>query len=65
MPGMLGKEFADILLASRPATAVLYTSDYPPGVEGRSQAIRPDDAVIDKPFSTAGLLDAVRNVLDA
>jgi signal transduction histidine kinase/CheY-like chemotaxis protein len=64
MPGMLGKEFADILLATRPATAVLYTSDYPPGVEGRSQAIRPDEAVIEKPFSSASLLAAVRHLLD-
>jgi signal transduction histidine kinase len=64
MPGILGKELADMLLATRPATAVLYTSDYPPGIEGRSQTIGPDDAVIDKPFSTVGLLDAIRSVLD-
>jgi hypothetical protein len=43
----------------------LYTSEYPKGVDGRSQAIGPDDAVLDKPFSTAGLLHAVRTVLDA
>jgi CheY-like chemotaxis protein len=64
-PGMLGKKLASTLLTIRPGTAVLYTSDFPQSIVGHSQAIGPDDAVIEKPYSTASLLAAVHKLLDA
>jgi signal transduction histidine kinase len=64
MPGMLGKELAETVLATRPTTAVLYMSGYARGVLGRTQTLDPGVALIEKPFSAAVLLLAVREALD-
>jgi CheY-like chemotaxis protein len=64
MPGMLGKELAETILATRPSTAVLYMSGYAQGVLGQTQTLDPGVALIEKPFSAAVLLLAVREALD-
>jgi signal transduction histidine kinase/CheY-like chemotaxis protein len=61
MPGMLGKEIAEKVLALRPATAVLYVSGYSRGVLG--QTLDPGVVLIEKPIPAATLLEAVREAL--
>ncbi len=64
MPGMSGRELADMLLAARPDLRVLYMSGYADddvlgrGVPGSSVAF------MAKPFSTGDLAGRVRELLD-
>jgi two-component system, cell cycle sensor histidine kinase and response regulator CckA len=64
MPGMLGNEVADRLIATRPGTSVLYMSGYAQGVLGPTQILETDIRLIEKPFSGPVLLDAVREALE-
>jgi signal transduction histidine kinase len=62
MPGMLGKEVAEKVIALRPATAVVYVSGYSRGVLG--QTLDPGVVLVEKPISAAVLLTAVRDSLN-
>jgi CheY-like chemotaxis protein len=65
MPEMRGNELAERILATHPTTAVLYMSGYAQGVLGPTRTLEPGVALIEKPFSAAVLLGAVREALDA
>ncbi|GGL14711.1 ATP-binding protein [Mangrovihabitans endophyticus] len=64
MPGMLGKELAERLVGQRPATRVLFMSGYAQPVLASHGTLEPGVALLEKPFTAAGLLSAVRRRLD-
>jgi PAS domain S-box-containing protein len=64
MPGMLGKELAERLVESRPGTRVLYMSGYAQPVLASQGTLDPGVALLEKPFTAADLLTAVRARLD-
>ncbi len=65
MPGMNGKELADALANTRPATRVLYMSGYTDNEIARCGILDEEIAFIQKPFTPDGLIQKVRDVLDA
>jgi PAS domain S-box-containing protein len=64
MPGMLGKELAERLVDIRPDTRVLYMSGYAQPVLASQGTLDPGVALLEKPFTAADLLSAVRRRLD-
>ena len=64
MPGMLGKELAERLVGERPDTRVLYMSGYAQPVLASQGTLDPGVALLEKPFTAADLLCAVRDRLD-
>ena len=64
MPGMLGKELAERLVDTRPGTRVLYMSGYAQPVLAAQGTLDPGVALLEKPFTAADLLNAVRRRLD-
>jgi CheY-like chemotaxis protein len=64
MPGMLGKELAERLVHIRPDTRVLYMSGYAQPVLASQGTLDPGVALLEKPFTAADLLGAVRRRLD-
>jgi two-component system cell cycle sensor histidine kinase/response regulator CckA len=64
MPGMLGKELAERLVDARPDTRVLYMSGYAQPVLASQGTLDPGVALLEKPFTAADLLSAVRRRLD-
>jgi two-component system cell cycle sensor histidine kinase/response regulator CckA len=64
MPGMLGKELAERLTGVRPDTRVLYMSGYAQPVLASQGTLDPGVALLEKPFTAADLLSAVRRRLD-
>ena len=64
MPGMLGKELAERLVHDRPGTRVLYMSGYAHPVLASQGTLDPGVALLEKPFTAADLLSAVRRRLD-
>ncbi|MDT5043111.1 MAG: two-component system, cell cycle sensor histidine kinase and response regulator CckA [Actinoplanes sp.] len=64
MPGMLGKELAERLAGVRPDTRVLYMSGYAQPVLASQGTLEPGVALLEKPFTAADLLSAVRRRLD-
>ncbi|HEY7274166.1 MAG TPA: ATP-binding protein [Actinoplanes sp.] len=64
MPGMLGKELAERLVSERPGTRVLYMSGYAHPVLASQGTLDPGVALLEKPFTAADLLSAVRRRLD-
>jgi CheY-like chemotaxis protein len=64
MPGMLGKDLAERLVAVRPDTRVLYMSGYAQPVLASAGTLDPGVALLEKPFTAADLLRAVRHRLD-
>jgi CheY-like chemotaxis protein len=64
MPGMLGKELAERLTCVRPDTRVLYMSGYAQPVLASQGTLEPGVALLEKPFTAADLLSAVRKRLD-
>jgi two-component system, cell cycle sensor histidine kinase and response regulator CckA len=64
MPGMLGKELAERLVNTRPDTRVLYMSGYAQPVLASQGTLDPGVALLEKPFTAADLLSAVRRRLD-
>ncbi len=64
MPGMLGKELAERLTGARPDTRVLYMSGYAQPVLAAQGTLDPGVALLEKPFTAADLLSAVRRRLD-
>jgi two-component system cell cycle sensor histidine kinase/response regulator CckA len=64
MPGMLGKDLADRLVAVRPDTRVLYMSGYAQPVLASQGTLDPGVVLLEKPFTATDLLRAVRERLD-
>jgi two-component system, cell cycle sensor histidine kinase and response regulator CckA len=64
MPGMLGKDLAERLVGVRPDTRVLYMSGYAQPVLASHGTLDPGVALLEKPFTAADLLEAVRRRLD-
>ena len=64
MPGMLGKDLAERLVAVRPDTRVLYMSGYAQPVLASAGTLDPGVVLLEKPFTAADLLRAVRHRLD-
>jgi two-component system, cell cycle sensor histidine kinase and response regulator CckA len=63
MPGMLGRDVAARLAGLRPGIVVLYMSGYAQTVIGPMGDLADGQAIIDKPFTAAALLDRVADVL--
>ena len=64
MPQMLGKELAAEILAIKPDIGVLFISGYAQPVLTSQGMLDPDAALLEKPFSEAGLMDKVAQVLN-
>lgn len=64
MPGVSGKEMADILLQERPQIRVLFMSGYMDDSIARYGVLKPGIHFIAKPFSVRDLARRVRDVLD-
>ena len=64
IPGMPAKELADRLVDVRPDTRVLYMSGYAQPVLASRGALDPGAVLLEKPFTAAALLTAVRRHLD-
>jgi len=65
MPKINGRELADQLTETRPGIKVLYMSGYTDHVIMDRGILPPGVALLGKPFTLAGLVDKVRQVLDA
>jgi PAS domain S-box-containing protein len=65
MPGMSGREAAEIISAERPGLRVLYTSGYTQNAIASQGTLDEGVAFIEKPFTLGGLSQKVRQVLDA
>ena len=64
MPHMLGKELAAEILAIKPDIGVLFISGYAQPVLTSQGMLDPYAAALEKPFSEAGLMDKVAQVLN-
>jgi CheY-like chemotaxis protein len=64
MPGMLGKELAERLLAADPRVRVLFMSGYAHPILASRGTLDPGVTLIEKPFGKIELLTAVRRQLD-
>jgi hypothetical protein len=64
MPRMSGKELAHRLLKQRPRMRVLYMSGYTDDVSALRRELADGVPFLQKPFTEAGLLSKVREVLD-
>jgi signal transduction histidine kinase len=65
MPGMNGRELADILCAGDPTLKVVFTSGYPSDAMLRSGLRSANVSFIEKPYLPEDLARMVRGVLDA
>ena len=65
MPGMRGAEVASRVAALQPGIGVIFLSGYPEDVIVRDGILEPGVAFVHKPFSSAGLLSKVAEVLAA
>ncbi len=65
MPGMNGRELAELMVRKRPGLAVLYMSGYDQEIIAQRGVLEPGVAFIEKSFSSEGLCQKVREVLDA
>lgn len=65
MPGMNGRELAELLLAQFPSVRVLFMSGYAENVLATSIGLVPGAAFLGKPFKPKALVTKVREVLDA
>jgi PAS domain S-box-containing protein len=64
MPGMNGRELACTLRRTQPSVRVLFTSGYTDSLIIDSGNLGPGTSFLQKPFSPAALLTAVRDLLD-
>ena len=64
MPGMSGRELAELLLPLRPGMRLLYASGYTQDAVIRSGVSSHETAFIQKPFTPTALLQKVRTVLE-
>ena len=65
MPGMSGREAARQLAVMRPGVRTLFLSGYTRGAITDRDALAPDTAFLQKPFTADALAGKVREVLDA
>jgi CheY-like chemotaxis protein len=65
MPGMSGRDLADLLVAERPELRVLYASGYTRDAISSQGVLDERTAFLEKPFTSASLARAVRDVLDS
>jgi CheY-like chemotaxis protein len=65
MPQMSGKVLANHMAGLHPETRVLYMSGYTDDAIIRNGILEPNSFLLQKPFSPSGLLQKVREVLDA
>jgi CheY-like chemotaxis protein len=65
MPGMLGKEVAERVLAARPDTRVLYMSGYAQPILGEGDNLPKGMVLLEKPFTEHVLLSKAREALGA
>ena len=65
MPHLLGKELAERVQEVLPGIPVVFMSGYAQPVLASSGRLAPGVRLVEKPFSEATLLDAVRDELDA
>ena len=64
MPGMNGRALADLLVALRPETKVLFMSGYPAAAVAPHGTLDPATQLLQKPFTPGSLARKVREVLD-
>ena len=64
MPGVSGRELAKRITARHPRMRVLYMSGYTHNVIASGGTLETGIAFLQKPFTPAGLVDKVRDVLD-
>ncbi|MBI3649875.1 MAG: PAS domain S-box protein [Acidobacteria bacterium] len=64
MPGISGREVANLLAPLRPEMKVLYISGYTEDAISRHGALEPGIVLLNKPFTPSALLKKVRDVLD-
>lgn len=64
MPGMNGRELADILLKENPGLKIVFSSGYPEDAEIREGIAGAQVEFLEKPFLANDLLRAVRRILD-
>ena len=65
MPGMNGKQLAEVLRIKRPGIKVLFMSGYAHNALSTQGMLEPGIAMIHKPFRTVALARQVRQVLDS
>jgi CheY-like chemotaxis protein len=65
MPRMNGRALAAEIEQMRPGTRVLYMSGYTDETLGRHGVLGPGLAILTRPFTPLGLVEKVREVLDA
>jgi two-component system cell cycle sensor histidine kinase/response regulator CckA len=63
MPGMSGRELADILLTRRPGTPVLYASGYNEEMIADRGVLGPGVGYLPKPYTRAEILQRLRDLL--
>ena len=64
MPHMSGKELADRIRTTHPATRVLFTSGYTDDILGQEDTANGEITLLQKPFTRSALAFRVREVLD-
>jgi FixJ family two-component response regulator len=65
MPGISGRELAKRILSRHSAIRVLYMSGYTYNVIAQDGTLEDGMAFLQKPFTPSGLVEKVREVLDA
>jgi CheY-like chemotaxis protein len=65
MPGMSGREMADVLRARWPHLRTLFLSGYSADLVMRQGGFEAGEAFLQKPFTLAALAEKVREVLDS
>jgi len=65
MPGMQGKEVAEVVRGLQPGIAVLFMSGYTEGLLSAQGVIEAGITLIEKPFTEASLLTNLRGILHA
>jgi YesN/AraC family two-component response regulator len=63
MPGMLGKDIAEAVVAERPDTRVLFMSGYAQPVLTTHGTLDADVHLLEKPFTSAELMQALQEQL--
>jgi PAS domain S-box-containing protein len=64
MPGLNGYEVAELIVERWPQVRVLFISGYAPEVLGRGAGVVAGAPLLEKPFTPAGFMAAVRGVLE-